>query len=262
MSLFSLIRGFIKHWLSAVDLHSLHAPFVYNLYTDIILKDEPQAVFDEIEKYRTAYLQDKNKIKVQSPGAPSQTSRKQERSISNIAKKGITSARYGRLLYRLGKAIQPEVIIELGTSLGISALYLSLSNPQARVYTFEGCPQTAAQARRLFSKWPYQNIKLVEGNIDDTLPACLSTLEKKVGLAYLDANHRYEPTVTYYEQLLAQAHEGSIFVLDDIYWSNEMYQAWQTLYLRPEVRLSLDLFEVGILLFKEKHVKEHHALRY
>jgi len=248
--------------LSAVDQHSLHAPFVYDFYTDIILKDELQPEFDEIEEYRKAYLQDKNKILVQSPGAPSQASRKQQRTISDIAKTGTTSARYGRLLYRIGKAVQPKVIVELGTSLGISTLYLSVSNPQATVYTFEGCPQTAEQARRLFSKWPCQNIKLVEGNIDETLPECLSKLDNKVGLAYLDANHRYEPTISYYEQLLAQTDEDSIFVLDDIYWSRAMHDAWWELCQRPEVRLSLDLFEMGIMLFQEKHVKEHHALRY
>jgi len=252
----------VNHWLSAVDQHSLHAPLTYEFYTDVILKDESRPEFEEIEEYRKAYLLNKTKIKVQSPGAPSLASQKQTRTLSNIAKKGITSARYGRLLYRLGKAVQPKVIVELGTSLGISTLYLSVSYPQATVYTFEGCPQTAEEARRLFAKWPCQNIKLVEGNIDETLPECMSKLENKVGLAYLDANHRYEPTINYYEQLLAQADEDSIFVLDDIYWSSAMRHAWRELCQRPEVRLSLDLFEMGIMLFQEKYVKEHHALRY
>lgn len=262
MSSLSLIRGFVRHWLNAVDRHSLHAPFVYEFYSHIIRKDEPQEIFEKIEAQRQAYLQRKDKIHVHSPGAPSRVSSRAQRKIADIARSGLTPPRSARLLYRIAQSLRPKVIVELGTSLGISTLYLSASWPQARVYTFEGCPQTAKLAGCLFQKWPCRNIRLVEGNIDETLPAFLDTLEDKIGMAYLDANHRYQPTLDYFRQLQKHSDEDSIFVLDDIYWSDGMQQAWQELCRRPEVSLSLDLFEMGILFFRHKLVKEHHCLSY
>jgi len=245
-----------------VNLHSLHAPFVYDFYNEVILRDEQEEVFQKIEAQRKAFLQCKDQIHVQSPGAPSRVSSRRQRQISDIARQGLTPPRSARLLYRIAQSLQPKVIVELGTSLGISTLYLSASWPQATVYTFEGCPATAKVAKSLFAKWPCQNIRLIEGNIDETLSTFLETLEDSIGLAYLDANHRYKPTLAYYGQLLAHSTEESIFVLDDIYWSDEMQQAWQELCQRPEVSLSLDLFDMGILFFKDKLVKEHHCLSY
>lgn len=262
MSSISLIRGFVNHWLNAVDQHSLHAPFAYNFYEQVILNNQPEEIFQKIEAHRKAYLESKATINVQSPGAPSRVSSRHLRKISDIAAKGLTPARSSRLLYRIGQSLEPKVIVELGTSLGINTLYLSSSWPHATVYTFEGCPETAAQARRLFTKWPCQNIRLIEGNIDETLPDLLSGIEDKIGLAYLDANHRYQPTLDYYQQLRAHSTEESVLVLDDIYWSKGMKQAWKELCRRPEVSLSLDLYDMGILFFRNKPVKEHHYLRY
>jgi hypothetical protein len=36
-----------------------------------------------------------------------------------------------------------------------------------------------------------------------------------------------QPTVDYVKQLLPYLHNNSVVILDDIYWSKEMQQAWQ-----------------------------------
>lgn len=261
MSLFSLIRGYTHHWLNAVNQHSLHAPFAYDFYVNTLAAEEEQDDFREIEQHRRDYLQNHEMIQVNSPGAPSRVSQNKSRKISNIAGKGISGARNSRLLYRIGKSLQPKTMIELGTSLGINTLYLSASCPGATVYTFEGCPATAEVARSLFKKWHYPNIRLVEGNIDDTLSQTLTNIDT-VDFAYLDANHQYAPTLKYYEWLQAKSSRDSIFVLDDIYWSPGMEKAWQLIRQKAEVSLSLDLFELGILFFRELQVKQHHCLMY
>ncbi|WKN30470.1 class I SAM-dependent methyltransferase [Porifericola rhodea] len=261
MSRFSLVKGYIHHWLHAVNRHSLHAPFVYQLYEKVIAADNKEAIFDSIEAYRRSYLQNPRAININSPGAPSQASKQQNRKVSNIAAHSLSQARFSRMLFRLIQSQNHTVIIELGTSLGINTLYMSAANPDAEIYTFEGCANTAQLARQLFNEWPYKNIKLIEGNIDQTLPQSLRKLPK-VDMAYLDANHRYVPTLNYFQQLRAKTHEQSVLILDDIYWSNEMRQAWVELYQRPDISLSLDLFDAGMLFFNAAHMKQHHALMF
>ncbi|MDF9796725.1 putative O-methyltransferase YrrM [Catalinimonas alkaloidigena] len=258
---YSLVKGYLYHWLHAVDKHSLHAPFVYRFYTELVKQDQHEQIFKEIENFRSIFLKDKNTITVKSPGAQSRVSQNNRRQVSSIASYSLGDAKFCRLLYRLISDQKPNIIIELGASLGITTLYLSAANPSATIYTFEGCPETAHLARKLFKTWKIKNIHLIEGNIDDTLPLILSECDS-VDFAYMDANHRYQPTLNYYEWLKEKSHERSIFVLDDIYWSSGMQKAWKELYKQAEVRLSLDIFDAGLLFFTPLKKKQHYLLSF
>ena len=41
-----------------------------------------------------------------------------------------------------------------------------------------------------------------------------------------------------------------LFVFDDIYWSSGMKSAWDEISKSPSVKLSLDLFSLGIVFLK------------
>jgi len=256
-----LIKAYLRYWLNAVNQHSLHAPFVYDFYTRIIQGQQENELFDTIESYRHQYLQDENYIKVTSPGAPSRVSNDGKRKISRLAQHGISKPKNSRLLYRIIQDMQPEIIVELGSSLGINTLYLSAAYPQAQVYTFEGCKETAQLAAQLYDNWPIKNISLIEGNIDETLPRLCTKLDR-IDFAYLDANHRFKPTVNYFNLLMKKSSSHSILILDDIYWSEGMYQAWKTIISKPEISLSLDLFELGIVFCRKLPIKQHYTLMY
>ena len=77
---------------------------------------------------------------------------------------------------------------------------------------------------------------------------------------YLDANHRYEATLKYFECCLKEIHENSVMVVDDIHWSSEMSKAWRQLCKHEQVRVSMDLFQLGILFFDKKLPKKHYIL--
>jgi predicted O-methyltransferase YrrM len=258
---FFLIKGYLHYWLHAVNRHSLQPPFVYDFYTKVIAHDYFEPVFKQIESYRKSYLQDHSKITVNSLGATSHLTHQKERKISSIARHSLSSAKFSRFLYRLVHKKKAKVILELGTSLGINTLYLSAANPEAKIYTLEGCMQTAELAKKLFNAWHLKNIVLIEGNIDQTLHGILSQVPA-IDLVYLDANHRFNPTVQYYKILHTKFTPDSIFVLDDIYWSSGMHKAWKYLIAQPEVSLSLDIFDAGLLFFRPMHQKQHYRLMF
>ena len=54
------------------------------------------------------------------------------------------------LLSNMAAEFGKPLIIELGTSLGISTMYLAASCPDTTVCTIEGCPSTAAIAQAEF----------------------------------------------------------------------------------------------------------------
>ena len=107
-----------------------------------------------------------------------------------------------------------------------------------------------------------KNIEVVEGNFDTTLPIALSQLST-IDFAFLDGNHRYQPTINYFNQVLAKSNEYTIIILDDVHWSKQMEKAWNEVKQHPQVTLTIDLFFIGIVLLrKEFKVKQHFVIRF
>lgn len=260
MSSIFLAKQFLQHWLGKVNEHSLHSPFLYHLYTEVIKKDDPTG-FEEIEALANSLAGNHDSIDVLELGAGSRVDNHLKRKISDILRFASTPTRFSRLLFRLIRSQNYTNIVELGTSLGINTLYMHQANPEATLTTFEGSPSIADLAKNHFQSLGAKNVRLIEGNLDETLTLWLEEASA-IDLVYMDANHRYEPTLRYFDQLLPKLHDLSMVVVDDIHWSQEMNEAWKALCQRPEVSLSLDLFEAGILFLDPKLQKEHYLLSF
>jgi predicted O-methyltransferase YrrM len=115
-------------------------------------------------------------------------------------------------------------------------------------------------ARLTFDFAEARNIRLIEGNLDRTLSEFLQTI-RKIDFILMDANHRYQPTVSYFESLLTRISESSIVVLDDIHYSAEMEKAWNELKTHKLVYGSADLYRCGILFFDPSLNKQHVILQ-
>jgi predicted O-methyltransferase YrrM len=170
---------------------------------------------------------------------------------------GITSKR-AKLLFRMVRYFNAKNILELGTSLGLAASALSLGNKQACITTIEGCPETAKIAQEQFHTFQLNNIQLMVGSFEKTLPVLTSNLYDFV---YIDGNHTKQATLNYFEMLLPKAHNNTVFIFDDIHWSPEMTEAWKTIIKHPKVTVSIDTFFWGIVFFRKEQAKEHFVIR-
>ena len=80
-------------------------------------------------------------------------------------------------------------------------------------------------------------------------------------MIYFDGNHQKEATLQYFNQLLKTAHNDSVFIFDDIHWSKEMTEAWETIKNHPKVTVTIDTFFWGFVFFRKEQVKEHFIVR-
>ncbi len=253
--------NYLLYYLKALDEHSLHSPLVFDLYTNVINSSLFDQRYNLIEKKRAELLMDQTMLSITDFGAGSSQKRKKQRKVSSIAKKSIAPPKKSQLLHRLINYYQPKNIIELGTCLGINTLYLAL-NENSNVFTFDGCKNSIALARNTWQGFDFaKKIKVVEGNINQTLPGLLAG-EVEPDFVFMDANHTYEATIKYFDLLSAKAHNNSIIVIDDIHWSSDMQKAWQEIKMKDKVFLSIDMFQLGIVLFKPLYLKQHYMLEY
>jgi predicted O-methyltransferase YrrM len=258
-----LIAAYIKYLLKSGNEHSIHSPFLFELYTKVIAagKDE-NPDYPALKSLRKELLKSNEEIEILDLGAGSRVNKSNRRKIRTIAKNAEKPEKFGKLFNRLIQRFQPSTILELGTSLGLTTLYMSRARTDAKILTFEGCPETALVARNNFTAMQAENIDIIVGNIDETLPRTLAGLQAPLDLAYFDANHRYEPTVRYFENCLPHVTNDSLFIFDDIYWSEEMTAAWKYIKAHPQVTLTVDLFWVGLVFFRKEQVKEDFILRF
>ncbi|MBF8964551.1 class I SAM-dependent methyltransferase [Pontibacter sp. FD36] len=258
---FHLAANYLLYRLRAFKLHGVHSPFVFDLYHHVIRHDGDYYAYPLIEDLRASLLFEDRTIPVTDFGAGPKAGLKKDRKISYIARTSAKPAKYAQLLFRLVAHFRPGTVFDLGTSLGLTSSYLAMGNKQASVYTFEGCPSIAAEAKVNFEKLGLRHVQQVIGNLDDTLPQQLQEV-KQLDFVFFDGNHRYEPTMRYFEACLSKHHEHSVFVVDDLYWSAEMKQAWQEIKKHPQVCQTVDLFYIGLVFFRRTQPKEHFTLLY
>ncbi len=157
--------------------------------------------------------------------------------------------------------MRPAGIIELGTSLGITTLYLQAAAPDAKVYTLEGCTETAGVAREIFMKAGLNDVNLITGDFDATLPEVISS-STPLDFVFVDGNHQKEATLKYFEWCLPKTHENTLLIFDDIYWSKGMKEAWAQIKAHPKITVTIDLFWIGLVFFKKGRAKEDFLIRF
>lgn len=259
-----MIRAYIQYLLRAGNAHSLHSPFAFDLYNRTIqVNDAANPLFSPIQALRRELRHRRDSITITDFGAGSKVNTSNRRTIGDIARHTQKSDRFGRLLYRLADRFQAKTLFDLGTSLGLTTAYLAQATQHhnGKVITFEGCPETAAVARQQLTRLNATNVRFVVGNIDQTLAEHVALVEQ-IDLVFFDANHRYEPTLHYFETCLTKAHNDTVFVFDDIHWSVGMEQAWETIKKHPAVVVTVDLFDVGLVFFRQEQPKQHFVLRF
>jgi predicted O-methyltransferase YrrM len=263
-SSFQLAAKYLRYHLTAKNGkgHGMHSPFIFQFILNVLNNKSGFVPPPEVEIMRRQLLNDRRQLFIEDMGAGSRVHSTKNRSVQQLARTAIKSPEYAQLIYRLVSYYKPKTIVELGTSLGITTAYMAKANPSARIATIEGSLQVASIADETFAQLEVQNVDQFIGNFDDELPPLLEQLPY-LDLAYIDGNHRYEPTINYFHQFLEKHHNDTIMIFDDIHWSAEMEKAWEEIKQHEAVRCTVDIFLLGFAFFRsEFKEKQHFTIRF
>ncbi len=235
-----MIRDYLLYRFKSVTEHGVHSPFVFELVTNVIYNQTDYYSFKKIENVREQLLDSK---------------------IRQIARQETLSSKYTQLLFRLVNHFQPAQIIELGTSLGISTAYMASANSKIPVITVEDRPEISEIAKKNFEQLELKNIVQLSGDAKTLLQ---SILEKKQELNFIVFNEKHcnEKTLNYFGQCLEKGNESDLFVFTDIHSSTEMRDAWKEIKNNNKVRVTIDLFFMGLVFFRTGQVKQHFIIKF
>ena len=261
MKLILFIIRYLKYFLSARNKYSAQSPFLYEFITKVLNKNNNDKTCEKIEQLRRYLCQSDISITISDFGAGSHINSSNKGTIKDIAKNSAKNSKFGKLLYRIIQFYKPKKILELGTSLGISTLYLAKAEKESIIYSFEGCQNTAEIAKKNFDKVNAKNINLIIGDFQETLAKKLTEITT-IDLAFIDGNHQEKPTISYFNTCLNHAHNNTILIFDDIHWSSGMENAWKYIKSHKKTTLTVDLFYIGIVFVKSELSKENYIIRF
>ena len=142
-----------------------------------------------------------------------------------------------RLLFRLVNFFCPSTLVEVGAGNGDAIRYMRAARSSMASVSLRGVDREQMMER---------------------LKQDLESLEK------VDFLH-IGPTPYYMEALecvFPYLHDKSCVVIGDIYASKEREAWWKTLTNDERIRITFDLYDVGLLLFEKKRFKQNYIVNF
>lgn len=250
--------SYIKFFLKSTNQHGVHSPFVYNFVTKCLYDKLKYEGYKKLKAYRTQLLQSKRTLHITDFGAGSKKMNAQKRQVSKMVKNSSSPLNDSKLLFRIAHYFKFKNTLELGTSLGVGAQALALGHSENRITTIEGCPETYQFSKQQFKAQQLSNIIAIHSEfttaIEELDPMTFDCV-------FFDGHHNKEATLKYFNLLLSKAHNDSIFIFDDLYWSKGMTEAWREICADKRVTVSIDTFNFGFIFFRKEQPKQHFTIR-
>jgi hypothetical protein len=84
-----------------------------------------------------------------------------------------------------------------------------------------------------------------------------------IGLLYLKQNKNATDFMVYFNVAIKKINTHSILIFEDIHNSKEMEASWEQIKMHKEVKLTIDIYKLGIVFFrKEQLEKENFIIRF
>lgn len=250
-----IICSYLSYYLRAESKHGVHSPTVFHFASNVISAAK-KVRYKDIEKERERLVASKQEIDFTDFGKGGGVFRKK---IAHIAKYSLKPKKYAQLLAAVATDLKPKSILEMGTSLGITTAYLANSVKNTQVLTLEGDTTVAGIAQNIWNQLGISNITCKTGDFEKHI---VDIATSSYDIIYIDGNHKKEPTLRYFERLMANSKENTLFIFDDIHYSKSMEQAWESIKNHKEVTTTIDVFFLGFVHIDKSLSKQHFTLRY
>lgn len=252
-SIWQYIKYFFKskHWRG----YGVHSPYMFYLVTMIIEDRNSFYRFSQIENMRKVLKNTTKTLMVGNEGE------KKEVKISSLLKQGSISPSYDQLLFRLSRYFHPKNILEIGTTIGLSTMYMAAPDSTCNVYTVEKDAGISSLARLNFKRAEFSNIKVLNENVSSPVVTDLIKTNQ-IDLYYFGRKASDEDVRCVLECTTNRYSSSTVIMISDIYKTKEREILWNEMKQIKGVRVCLELFFYGILIFNEDLQPQSYNLFY
>lgn len=233
--------------------HGIHSPFLFRLITEVVenrSKLPEYKIFKDLKEHSMNILEDSSEPLLSavyhqfnlSPANPHRLYRKVELSL-----------RYAKVVFRLLREFKPLSVINYGPTLGANLALLAMANKDSLVYQYINDVAYEQISNDLLKYLTISNVRFFN-------ESSVSTNDT----AFLIINYPYNPAVSreVVRKRLEMHGDDDVMIMRGIHESKAMEAIWKETIASESVRVSLDLFEIGITLFRKGLQKENFIQRF
>jgi len=221
--------------------YGVHSPFVFDLITNIVADKYAYYTYNDILQIRLQLTQ-KDKFILY---------RGKRMTIKKAVQRYGISQKEGELLFRLTNRYKPRSILTIGSSLGLTPLYLTRYDSTVQCITLESETDFAEMAAYLLNKEMNPSLQIWTGAYHKSVPESLLQFTR-IDCIFLDKNIGISDLNAIFNQCLPFIHDQTFCVLAGIRSSSEKYHYWEQICQHPTVTVAVDLFQMGLLFFQPK----------
>ena len=222
-----MLRSYLKYLLQRKTEFSVHSPFVYDFMKKVLYDRGTNRDYDLM--LRISRLLDGRKFSTRSR-------RKQ-----------------ARLLYRLVRYMEPETVLTFGQLSALNTSALALGNLQTKVYL-----EQSADFLETLNSMGVVNVSLIRRDVDEE-----EQFERlNTGFVYYALDDFGDDTWNNIEEGFGEVDEDTVLVFEGIHHSHHTEVAWEAVKANEDITLSMDLYSLGIVFFREGIEKQDFVLKY
>jgi len=255
---FLIALRFCRFWWEATTKYRIHSPFILRFIQEVLEDQRIFYAFPMLGNLKKTLYKDARPLVFQDIGAPSKTNNSKQKSVGSVVRNTGILKQSGQYLFKIVQTYSPKRILELGTGAGISTLYQAFPQKHDLFVTVEGIPSLLKIAKQNLDFFGISKVEGICGNFEAVLPDLLDRFDA-LDYVFIDGHHQGFARQKYFELLLPKLHSESILVFSDIYWSSDMEAAWKEIQQHPKVRLSIDIFDFGVLFFNPQIKEVQHV---
>jgi len=228
--------------------HGIHSPFLFRLITEVI---ENKGNFSAWPMLDAAEENVRNTLRMVDKASYQKLYETEISSDFNVIKKlHLLPVKFDRLIFRLINEFQPSSLLFCGSTFGVTLMAMALADRRIRLVAQVENDHYRSFCRRLIEVYDIVNIDLAGvGNVTAS------------DFVVVQNPLNPDECSRVLGQIVAKPYDGLI-ILCGIHTSSEMEAVWKRYQKEQQVRISLDLFEIGIFICKKGLQKEDFVLRF
>lgn len=158
----------------------------------------------------------------------------------------VTGHIQGKLLEFISLMIRPEMILEIGTFTGYSAICLAKGlKPGGKLITIESNDEMSGFSHSYFCKAGMETrIIQMNGRAQDIVP----TLKETFDLVYIDGDKR--EYTEYYNLVTEKVKTGGFIIADNVLWGNKVLQE------NPDDPMTNGIIKFNEMIRKQKNIEK------
>ena len=222
-----MVGSYLRYLWQRKSEYSIHSPFVYEFMRKVLNDSGSNRDYDTI--YRVARLLDKRKY-----------------IHYNLRKQS-------RLLYRMVRYFEPDSVVSFGRLTALNTTALALGHLQTKIYL-----EQSDDFLETLNSMGIVNVNLIQpAEFDSEHFRRLNT-----GFVFFSRASFEDDTWDYLVDCLNYKTADSVFVFEGIHHNKAMEDAWEEIKGNEDVSVTLDLYCIGMVFFREGIEKQDFVLKY